>query len=176
MSKEDTRYLGKVYKIYDNTNGNVYYGSTRQALSKRLQSHKTKYKQHLNDPERHKGMTVFQILKNDNYTISLVEEFTCQNREQLHARERHFIENFNCVNKHIPLRTKKEYYVDNFEKIAEYKREYYNANREAVLAYKKEQFICDVCGHTYQRTHKKRHERSKVHMNAVKELELHPLE
>ena len=176
MSKEDTRYLGKVYKIYDNTNGNVYYGSTRQSLSKRIQAHRTKYKQHLDNPERHKGMSVFKILKNDNYSISLVEEFTCQNREQLHARERHFIENFECVNKHIPLRTKKEYYVDNFEKIAEYKKGHYKANREAILKFKGEKFICDVCGHTYTRVHKRRHEQSQRHMNAVKDLEYKPLE
>lgn len=176
MSKNDTRYLGKVYKIYDNTNGNVYYGSTKQKLSARMQAHKTKYKEHLNDPERHKGMTVFEILKNDNYSISLVEEFTCQNKEQLHARERHYIENFECVNKYIPLRTKKEYYVDNFEKITEYKKGYYLANREEILKINREQFICDVCGHTYTKSHKARHEKSQRHMNAVKDLEYKPLE
>jgi Uri superfamily endonuclease len=30
---------GKIYKIIDNTNGNVYYGSTVQTLGERLSRH-----------------------------------------------------------------------------------------------------------------------------------------
>ena len=32
---------GKIYKIVDNTNGNVYIGSTIQTLSQRLGGHET---------------------------------------------------------------------------------------------------------------------------------------
>ena len=32
---------GYVYKIYDNTNGNAYYGSTKCKLSQRLAKHRS---------------------------------------------------------------------------------------------------------------------------------------
>ena len=36
--------IGYVYKIYENTNRAVFYGSTKQALSKRIYVHKSQYK------------------------------------------------------------------------------------------------------------------------------------
>ena len=38
----------KIYKIIDNTNGNVYFGSTTQSLAQRLAGHTNGYKYHLN--------------------------------------------------------------------------------------------------------------------------------
>jgi len=139
MSKNDTSYLAKVYKIYDNTNGNVYFGSTKQPLSKRLQQHKISFKSHLKDKSK-KKCTSFEILKNDNYTISLVEEFSCQNKEQLRARERHYIENNECVNKCIPLRTAREYYQANKEQIAEKRKQHYQANKEQIAEQRKQHY------------------------------------
>ena len=38
---------GFIYRIYDNTNGNVYYGSTFQGVSQRIADHRSNYKQYL---------------------------------------------------------------------------------------------------------------------------------
>jgi len=179
MSKNDTTHLGKVYKIYDNTNGNVYFGSTKQPLSKRLQQHKISYKSHLKDKSKRK-CTSFEILKNDNYTISLVEEFSCQNKEQLHARERHYIENNECVNKYIPLRTAREYYQANKEQKAEQMKHYYQANKERKAEYNKNYYEANKerIAEYYQANKERIAEqyKTKKHMNAVKDLEYKPLE
>ena len=55
----------KIYKIIDNTNGNVYIGSTYESLKNRLSHHKSNYKAYL------KGLygytTSYDIIKNNNY-------------------------------------------------------------------------------------------------------------
>jgi hypothetical protein len=53
----------------------------------------------------------------------------------LHQRERWYIENNECVNKYIPCRTVKEYYVDNKEHILNHQKDYDNANKEQKKIY-----------------------------------------
>jgi len=106
---------GKIYKIVDNSNNNVYYGSTTEKyIDYRLSGHKTDYKLYLLG--RRDYRTSYKIIKNNNYHIELVEDVNCNNKFQLHERERYYIENFNCVNKNIPNRTCKQYYIDNKDK------------------------------------------------------------
>ena len=45
----------------------------------------------------------------NNTDIILVESYPCENKNELHSRERYYIENNNCVNKIIPTRTSKEF-------------------------------------------------------------------
>ncbi len=56
---------GKIYQIVDNTNGDVYIGSTTKSLKQRLAGHVNKYKGYL------KGIgnytTSFKIIANNNY-------------------------------------------------------------------------------------------------------------
>tara|TARA_R110002049_G_scaffold206382_5_gene376918 strand:+ start:270 stop:731 length:462 start_codon:yes stop_codon:yes gene_type:complete len=115
---------GKIYKIYDNTNSDVYFGSTTQSLARRIALHRYHAKI---------GKTIKSnsIILNGDYSISLVEQVCCQNKEQLHARERHYIENYPCLNKNIPGRSKKEYDDDHKE---EYKL-YYLENKERIKEY-----------------------------------------
>ena len=95
---------GKIYKIVDNTTGNIYIGSTcEKYLSKRLVGHRTSYKCYLEGKTNY--MTSFEILKNNNYEIILIESHPCGSSDELHARERFYIENNNCVNKSMPGRT-----------------------------------------------------------------------
>jgi hypothetical protein len=119
---------GFIYQIYDNTNGNKYYGSTIQKLSSRLSGHRRNYKNYLNGNEHF--ITSFKILENGDYNISLVEKVEYNDKIELTARERHFIENNECVNKCIPNRTQKEYIEANKEKIREYYKQYNGANKE----------------------------------------------
>ena len=110
----------KIYKIVDNTNDNIYIGSTCKTLQRRLSYHKSNYKRFL------KGLCnnvrSFGILKNNNYKIELLENCNIKTKDELTARERFFIENNECVNRCIPGRTDKEY-----------KKQYYNLNREKVI-------------------------------------------
>ena len=103
----------KIYKIIDNTNGNVYIGKTEKTLNDRLSNHKFD-----------KTCMSREIIKNGDYKIELIEETEDE------SRERYWILNTECVNITIPGRTQKEYYLDNKDKIDEYQKEYNAKNKE----------------------------------------------
>ena len=138
--------LSKIYKIVDNTNGNVYIGSTCEpTLARRLAGHRNAYKNYLNGKGRF--VTSFLILKNDNYEIVLLEQ--CKDitsKDQLHKRERFFIENNTCVNivKNVGLLNElgkteyqKVYYEENKDKKCEYQKVYYEENKDKKYEYQK---------------------------------------
>ena len=89
----------KIYKIVDNTNGNIYIGITTLTLQKRLSDHKRRGRCSSRD-----------IIKNGDYRIQLIEETDDK------TRERYWIENTECVNERIPGRTTNQYYSDNKDK------------------------------------------------------------
>jgi len=127
---------GKIYKIVCNITGDVYYGSTTQALSKRLGKHVSNYKSWVKSTTG--KTTSFQIIARGDYDICLVETVVCKSKEQLHQRERFWIEGNDCVNKFIPGRSGKEYYEANREAASKRCKEYYDANREKICAKVKE--------------------------------------
>ena len=98
---------GKIYRLVCNTTGNQYIGSTTQSLSQRLGGHKKDYKR-FNEGKITAQITSFSILSNNNVEMILIEEFACENRNQLERRERQFIETMECVNKVKPAQTKEE--------------------------------------------------------------------
>jgi hypothetical protein len=74
--------LGKIYKIIDNTNNNVYIGSTCEpTLAKRLTKHVASYKHYLKGKSNY--VTAYDILENDDYDIILLQKFSCESRDQL---------------------------------------------------------------------------------------------
>jgi hypothetical protein len=122
----------KIYKIVCNITGLVYYGSTTQpTLAMRLSKHKYSYKCFVSG--RGDYLTSFKILENNNYDMILVESCSYETKDQLHARERFFIENNPCVNMVIPNRNKKEYYKDNVDSIKKKNKQYYDANSKTVI-------------------------------------------
>ena len=142
----------KIYRIVDNTNGNVYYGSTcENTLALRLSKHKADYKQYLN--RNHNFTTSFDILKNNNYEIILVESYPCNNKDELHARERFYIENNECVNKYIPNRTNKEWC---------------ERNKEVIAEKTKQPYTC-VCGSVYRIDGKSHHFKTKKHQRYLEQ-------
>jgi len=76
----------KIYRIVDNTNGNIYIGKTIRTLKERLKEHESK-----------KSKSVSRdIINNGDYRIELIEETDDINRE------RYWILNTECINKNIP--------------------------------------------------------------------------
>jgi len=114
---------GKIYKIECSTTGDTYIGSTTKALDHRLFSHVEDYHKYKSG-EKVSYMTSFRVLENQTYQISLLESVSCDSKAELLAREKHHIVSNNCVNKHIPTRTRAEYRQDNKDKILEYAKEY----------------------------------------------------
>jgi hypothetical protein len=125
---------GKIYKIVCNVSGQVYYGSTAETtLAKRLAHHRSDYKQYLGG--KRNFVSSFKIFDNNDYYMVLVEKFPCNDKMELHARERFFIEENECVNKNIPLRTRKEYRIVNEDKIKQYQHCYKLDNKEKLKKY-----------------------------------------
>ena len=134
----------KIYKIVDDTDGNIYIGSTVQTLAQRLSGHRANYKCYLNNKKNYTSS--FDIIKNNNYHIELLEQCNFQNRFQLERREGDYIRDNECVNKNIAGRTKKEYdkeyYGDekNKERHIEYIKKYQKNNKEKINKQKKQYY------------------------------------
>jgi hypothetical protein len=124
--------IGLIYKITDNTNSNVYYGSTTQTISQRMKGHRDKYKAWVGGKRR--NCKSFDIIKNADYSYSLVEQVEFENKMELLQRERFWIENNECVNKCIPIRSQDE----KIEYKREYQKEYDKQYREKIREYQKE--------------------------------------
>lgn len=173
---------GIIYKIFDNTNDNVYYGSTTQELSHRKAQHKNQYKQYCNGLRTF--TTCYDILKNNDWGIEIVEKCSLD----LRKRERWYIENNKCVNKRIEGRTLNEYYIEILKpqrSIAYYcetckcdilsgeKNRHEKSKKHLSIPKKKREItksnkdiiICE-CGLTYTRGHKLRHLNSKKHLSS----------
>jgi hypothetical protein len=79
----------KIYKIIDNTNDNIYIGSTCEyILSRRLAGHRSMYDRYVKGAKNY--TTSFEILKNENYCIILLESYPCDTKDQLTSRESFF--------------------------------------------------------------------------------------
>jgi hypothetical protein len=126
---------GKIYKLVSDSTDKIYIGSTCNPLYKRLGGHKTASK------NPNKCFTSKELVKFDDCKIILIEDFPCERKEQLTARERYHIEQNKdvCVNKAIPTRTskeilqrKKEWYEQNKDKKVGYDKEYYNQNKDKI--------------------------------------------
>ena len=145
---------GKIYKIEvicDHDEGYVYIGSTtKQHLSQRFEYHIRDYKNY-KEGLTNKTITSFKIFDKygiENCNIILLELVNATCKEELLRREAYYIKSMQCVNKKVPLRTKKEYRKDNTELI----KKYYQDNKEHF----KEILKCD-CGSEVSRTHISRH-------------------
>jgi hypothetical protein len=146
---------GKIYRLLCNTTGLTYYGSTTQPLYKRLHGHKN-----------NKDCSSKIIIEAGNYDIVLVEAFACKTKEELHARERYFIESNECVNKAIPTRTYKEWHEANKEQRKEYHKAYLEANKEQRKEYHKAYHEANK--EQRKEYHKAYHEANKEHIKAYK--------
>jgi hypothetical protein len=135
--------VAKIYKIIDNTNDNVYIGSTTLKLNQRLSEHKSAYKRYLNGKCQN-YFTSFDIIKNNDYKIEIIKYVIFKDRKELYQRERYYIENNECINKVVPLRTDKEY-----------KKEY-----------NKIKFQCE-CGSSINLCVKQRHFKTLKHINFI---------
>ena len=124
---------GKIYKIYCNTTGKTYYGSTCQpTLAKRLADHVQSFKKHSREPNKYAYTTSFEVIKGGDYSIALVESVPCKTKDELHSKERYYIENNECVNKVIPTRNVKDYRETNLESYKKYMEEWRENNKNHI--------------------------------------------
>jgi len=173
---------GKIYCIINEDLKNVYYGSTTQTLTKRFNQHK------INSISCKRPSTSKECFKTENVKILLLQDFSCENKYALFNRERFYIEknmffDYKIVNKCIPNRTGKEYYLDNKDLICAKRmiKYYKHQNREKERAslyyqtHKEERLLsktCAICGGTTNRHHQARHNKSNKHKKALLNMDI----
>ena len=140
--------LGKIYSLFCNKTGKKYIGSTTETLlCKRLAGHKSAYKRYLLGKGSY--TTSFEILKEEDFYITLLEAVICNTKDELLMKEREWILKLDCVNKVIPMRTPSEYYHDNIE----------------IITAKKSLKIFCGCGSWYRTDNKVHHYATAKHEN-----------
>jgi hypothetical protein len=162
---------GKIYKIVDNTSELVYVGSTTEpTLAMRLAKHVASYKQWKQGKSNF--VSSYNIIENGDYTIVLLEDFPCENSDQLRAREQYYKETLKTNNKNNPYSGltnqdyHKQYYEENINKILEYQKiyqkKYREENKEQINEKQKEKHTCS-CGGKFTTQNKNQHLKSLKH-------------
>jgi hypothetical protein len=131
---------GKIYKIWSSQTNNIYIGSTTKLLCQRLANHKNDYKIYLK--VRQDYISSYEILKYPDYQIELIENYSCNSKEELNKREGEIIRQNKdiCINKYIAGRTSKEWCEEHKERVAENKKSYYEEHKETLLEYNKKYY------------------------------------
>jgi group I intron endonuclease len=95
---------GKIYKLVNTVDDDIYVGSTHHPLVKRLSLHKSHAKCKKSKVYRH-----LNEVGMENVQIELLEEYPCTSKKELESRERYWIETLKpTLNKNIPSRTLEE--------------------------------------------------------------------
>lgn len=133
---------GKIYKLVNTIDDDIYVGSTHHPLVRRLCLHKSHGKRRNSRVYSHLNEIGF-----DNVRIELIEEYPCTCRKELEDRERYWIENMKpSLNKNMPSRT-----IEELREIKKNICRMYNAlHRERINARMKELY--------WQRKEKKNNE------------------
>lgn len=104
-----------MYKLVSNETYDHYMGATCQnVLRTRLCGYKVDYVYGLDGKK--KQVPSYDLLKYDDCQITLLENHACNDNNNFLARDRYWVENTQCVDKHTPSRSSKEYRLDNRRK------------------------------------------------------------
>ena len=183
---------GKIYKIVNSINKKSYIGATTQPLCKRMNEHRCRYKQGL------KKYTSYLLFDEDatSCKIYLLENFKCNNKEELEAREIYWIEKTECLNKKRFITRKqwyesnkeinnqkkrkynqkykekqKKYREENKEKMNQYFKERYQRNKQKIQKIQNRKFNCE-CGGKYTFANKLKHSNTNKHKKYVQEINI----
>ena len=124
--------LAKIYKM-TSPNGLTYIGSTCEPnLARRLASHKREFNQC--QKGRKSKCSSYELIEEDydNIIILLIEKYPCNDKDELRAREGHWIREIECVNKRIAGRNRKQYYEENKEIIKEKQKIHHEDNKDKI--------------------------------------------
>ena len=172
---------GKIYKLVSDECDKVYYGSTSMTLMARLWVHKSKFDEWKNNGgSRCAICKYFDEYGFDNFRIELVEDYPCDNEEQLRTKEQEYIDSNECVNERRAYRSPEverlyniKYREEHKEQMVKYQQEHYQANKEKKLEYLKknrehinerlrEKVVCE-CGMEVTKGALTKHRKSAVH-------------
>jgi hypothetical protein len=117
-----------------------------------------------------------------NWDMVEVEKYEATDKQDLHKRERYWIETLkSSLNKQIPTRTNEEYYKDNREVVLKKVKIYQESNKEAIVTRKKKYYesnketindklrvsITCECGTIINKSGLSQHKKSKKHLKLM---------
>jgi hypothetical protein len=124
---------GKIYKIVNDVNNEIYVGSTVQKyLCSRMNTHRMDGRESM-----YKLYVLMRDLGMEHFKIVLIENFPCLDRDTLLAREDYWMNNLNAslnINNALSTidsvkKSKLKYYTNNKHK----QKEIYENNKEKIL-------------------------------------------
>jgi len=130
---------GKVYCIRDRSDGDkmVYVGSTIRTLSERMSSHRRDIKNHPH-LKLYKRMVEKGV---GNFHIELLQDFPCENKDQLRKAEGDAIRANNMIdagcNEKLAGRSMKEWMAEHREELNEKQKVYVENNKDKVFVQRK---------------------------------------
>ena len=158
--------LGKIYKIVCNVTDLVYIGSTCEPiLARRLAGHMSEYKRYQKGKYK-RYLASFDILSNNDYDIVLIESYPCNTKDELHARERYWTNQFKCVNKCKNQGLFNELGQKEYFKI--YNKKYKTLKEDQIHAKECEKHNC-ACGGSFTHHHRANHLKTKKHQQYLEE-------
>jgi mRNA degradation ribonuclease J1/J2 len=153
---------GKVYAIICNKTGRRYIGSTVETnLARRLSKHVSDFNRWK------KGIAYFsssfEIIKDENYYIILLESYPCNSKDELRMCEQKHIDLCECLNK------RKSFQSD--EELIEYNKQYYKQyreqNRAKINAKQNERVCCPNCQKEMNKNCLSRHKKTCQSKNEI---------
>jgi hypothetical protein len=169
---------GKIYKITNNVNNDIYIGSTIKTLKQRFSKHKTDYKRYLKgNGSNISSYKLFEKHGIENCFIELIQLYPCESKKQLEKCEGNYIKEnkVHSVNKLIAGRTVKQYKIDNKDNIKEQKKQYRIDNKDKIKQYRidnkdklNEKIICE-CGAKHNKKNKGEHQKTNKHLKYLEQ-------
>lgn len=124
---------GKVYMLTCDGSESVYVGSTTATLNNRLSNHKANYKRYL--ANKHHYVSSFELFKIGDVCVELLEDYPCETRRELEAREGFYIDKLKSEDKDIV--NERAAGLNISVRISEDKKTYYREYRRIWRARKK---------------------------------------
>ncbi len=174
---------GKIYKITNDLNDDIYVGSTCDTLVRRYQHHKSDMKK-----EKTQNIRLYKLMNEigfERFRIQLIEDYPSEDLYHLRQREGYWIRQIGTLNMKIDDRTKTEYHHEYYQKHKEflnakgreYNKTYHQNNKDEINLKHRERYeenkekirvriICE-CGAEICKRDKAKHERTKKHIALV---------
>ena len=164
MNKSERYQNGKVYKLVNDIDDDIYVGSTCLVLPKRKYQHNAILKLY---PNR-KVYAHLNKIGWENVHIILIESYPCSNKMELLKRERYHVDLLKpSLNTCVPSRSKKEYCQDKPELGRGYQTKWYASNTNNVSEKAKEKMECSTCNCMVRKWDISRHNKTQKHLNAL---------
>ena len=156
---------GKIYKITNDYNDDIYIGSTCDTLIRRFNGHKGGSKN-----EKKQNRPIYKLMNEigfERFRIELIEDYPCTDKYELRQRETYYIREIGTLNSKIECRTRKQYQEDNKEQIQKQRKTYYESNKDKILDEQKVKINCE-CGCIVNKFDIQRHKRTIKHQELMK--------